>query len=221
MQTNTEKRYQPENTMIDSSYLPGPKRLQIKVFSHQSTVEKDEAINVFHSWIQKDLLNDLMIDVVDYSHVPSGPGIMLIGHESDYAYDELIAPGLRYTWKKNTSESFTNVFLQAMEHVVSACSLFESAEFGSKKGVRFNTSYIEVKILDRRLYPHTNATIENVQEVLLTTLQEVYGTEDIQVEYAAIDTRYPLSLRFVIPLQLSIETLLRSIRALPVLEPSN
>ena len=42
-------------------------------------------IPVYHRWIQQNALEDLLIDVADYSHVPSGPGVMLIAHEGNYA----------------------------------------------------------------------------------------------------------------------------------------
>ena len=45
-------------------------------------------IPIYHRWIQQGPLEDLLIDVADYSHVPSGPGVMLIAHEGNYALDE-------------------------------------------------------------------------------------------------------------------------------------
>src|SRR3954464_7005125 len=45
-------------------------------------------IPIYHRWIQDKALDDLLIDVADYSHVPSGPGVMLIAHEGNYALDE-------------------------------------------------------------------------------------------------------------------------------------
>lgn len=39
-----------------------------------------------HRWIREDLVlkDDTPIDVVDYSHVPAGPGVMLVTHEGQY-----------------------------------------------------------------------------------------------------------------------------------------
>ena len=45
-------------------------------------------IPIYHRWIQQSALEDLLIDVADYSHVPAGPGVMLIAHEGNYALDE-------------------------------------------------------------------------------------------------------------------------------------
>ncbi len=43
----------------------------------------------------------MLIDVADYKHVQDGPGILIIGHEGDYALDqENGRSGLLYTRKR-------------------------------------------------------------------------------------------------------------------------
>jgi hypothetical protein len=45
-------------------------------------------IPFFHNWIQEDKIpNHVMVDVVDYKHIPDGPGIMLIAHEGYFSLD--------------------------------------------------------------------------------------------------------------------------------------
>ena len=43
---------------------------------------------MFHRWIKQHALPELTIDVANYAHVPKGPGVVLIGHGSDYFMDE-------------------------------------------------------------------------------------------------------------------------------------
>ena len=47
-------------------------------------------IPVYHRWIQHSALQGLLIDVADYSHVPAGPGVMLIAHEGNYALGDIL-----------------------------------------------------------------------------------------------------------------------------------
>ena len=51
-------------------------------------------VAVFHDWIRRGATEDLLIDVVSYEHVPAGPGVLLLGHEVDYAIrqDDALAP---------------------------------------------------------------------------------------------------------------------------------
>ena len=46
-----------------------------------------QLIPVFHRWIREQAMPELLIDVADYSHVPAGPGVMVIGHEANYSVD--------------------------------------------------------------------------------------------------------------------------------------
>tara|TARA_B100001123_G_scaffold424123_1_gene535226 strand:+ start:207 stop:791 length:585 start_codon:yes stop_codon:yes gene_type:complete len=70
----------------------------------------------FHRWIQNDAVKDhLLIDVVDYSHIPDGPGIMLIAHEGQFSFDmEYGLPGFMYQRRTEIKGGFhqrlTSVF---------------------------------------------------------------------------------------------------------------
>jgi hypothetical protein len=63
-------------------------RFCLKFFARPN-VAVDEAIfiDIFHEWIRHKKLNGVLIDVVDYRHVPEGPGVMLITHEINFAMD--------------------------------------------------------------------------------------------------------------------------------------
>jgi len=47
----------------------------------------ERAIPVFHRWIQERSLDELMVDVADYTHVPDGPGVVLVCHDAIYSLD--------------------------------------------------------------------------------------------------------------------------------------
>src|SRR5260370_24044056 len=62
----------------------------------------DPVIPVFHSWIQQQAFDELLLDVADYRHVEGGPGILLIGHEADYSLDNTDNRlGVRYNRKRS------------------------------------------------------------------------------------------------------------------------
>ena len=48
-------------------------------------VDPEAFVPVFHDWIRRGAVEGLLIDVARYGHVHHGPGIMLVGHEGDYA----------------------------------------------------------------------------------------------------------------------------------------
>ena len=78
-------------------------------------------IPVFHHWIQKNVVDDhLLIDVADYSHIPDGPGVMLVAHEGYFSLDqENYQPGIMYMRKTeingNFKERFIKIFTTAIQ----------------------------------------------------------------------------------------------------------
>ena len=62
-------------------------RFCIKFVAQDASLDEETLIPVFHEWIRERKLPGVMFDVVDYRHVPEGPGIMLITHEINYAME--------------------------------------------------------------------------------------------------------------------------------------
>ena len=79
-------------------------KLQLKIYltpESARAVDLEDLIPVFHRWIKQRLLPELTIDVANYRHVPQGPGVVLIGHGSDYFMDEGEGrPGLLHNRKR-------------------------------------------------------------------------------------------------------------------------
>lgn len=66
-------------------------KLQLKIFVTPESAKAlalEAFIPVFHRWIKNRTLPELVIDVANYAHVPEGPGVVLIGHGTDYFVDE-------------------------------------------------------------------------------------------------------------------------------------
>jgi len=118
-------------------------------------------IPVFHGWIENQTADDeLLIDVADYSHVPAGPGVVLIGHEGNYSVDNTDNRlGVRYNRKAALDGSNQDRLTQATRAVLKACRrLQEEPRLDGK--FRFNGRDIEIFINDRLLAPNNAATRE-------------------------------------------------------------
>jgi hypothetical protein len=146
-------------------------RLQIKFF-----VDNPEAVNLprytglFQRWIQQKKLNELLIDVVDYAHVFQGPGIVMIGHESDYAVDMGNGqPGLLYTRKRQTDASLREQLRMSFYRALTACQQLEA-----ETKLRFRANDPEVRFLDRLNLPNSPESLDIVRNDLNAVLTEVY-----------------------------------------------
>ena len=93
----------------------------------QPALEPERLVPIFHSWIQAQSRDELLIDVADYRHVPDGPGVMLIGHEANYSLDDTDhRRGVRYNRKAPVEGSTHDRLKQAVRAAISACHDLET-----------------------------------------------------------------------------------------------
>jgi len=142
-------------------------------------VDLQAAVPVFHKWIQEQIFDELLLDVADYSHVPDGPGVVLIGHEADYAIDNTDGRlGVRYNRKATLSGSNCDRLVQASR---SALRAFERLAQDLK--LTFNGREIEVAINDRLLAPNTPETRSAAEPELREFLDRLFGAAEYRVAY--------------------------------------
>jgi hypothetical protein len=142
--------------------LMDPNSLQhinVKVFvSDPSAVEILDAVGVFHRWIKDGVCREMLIDVAEYRHVPAGPGVLLIGLEANYSFDERENRlGLLYNRKDSLDGTFQSRLAQAHQAALAACDRLEQeAVFNGK--LKFDRASLEVFVNDRLLAPNTDET---------------------------------------------------------------
>lgn len=126
-------------------------------------LDLDAVVNVFHSWIQDQVSDELLLDVADYRHVHHGPGIVLIGHEADYSIDNTDGQlGLRYNRKArhggSNGDRLTHVARAAL---VAAERLQADARLNGK--CNFNGQHIQIFVNDRVIAPNVAETREAIE----------------------------------------------------------
>jgi hypothetical protein len=135
-----------------------PHKLQLKIYATPASAKDFEAesvIPVFHRWIKDHALPELTIDVANYGHVPEGPGIVLIGHGSDYFLDEGEGRlGLLHNRKRSgfaPGERLSDLARRTLH----AAALLEKDLPGK---LAFATNELLFRVNDRLAAPNTDAT---------------------------------------------------------------
>ena len=151
------------------------------------TVDPARFIDIFHGWIakqaQEKLVDELLIDVADYRHVPSGPGVMLIGFEADYSMDNIgNRYGLRYNRKAALDGTNEDRLGQALRSAARACRELES-EFEEDGALKFSRREFELFINDRALAPNTPDTFAALKPELEAFLRKALGHGDFTLEH--------------------------------------
>ena len=171
--------------------------VNIKIFAVEDSanVRFADAIPVFHRWIQSRDLPELLIDVADYSHVPGGPGVLLIGHEANYALDNAQnRPGLLYARKVSGGG-----LRESYDAALAAAKRLEAEpEFQGK--LKFNPATILRSRLQRpAALSEQRGRLEERRACEVTTfLDGLYGAGAYQVTRPS-DARERLSLRVLRP----------------------
>ncbi len=157
--------------------------INIKIFVEgELNVDRTALIAIFHDWVREQALGELLIDVADYSHVPNGPGILVIGHQADYSIDHADGRcGLRYNRKAPLDGTNDNRLRQALVAACHACRLLET-HFEADGALRFDRNAFQIFVNDRALAPNTTETQEACQTDWRRFLTGALGHSDFGFE---------------------------------------
>jgi sulfite reductase (ferredoxin) len=146
-------------------------------------VELEPLIPVFHTWIEDQNGDELLIDVADYTHVPAGPGIVLVGHEGNYSVDNTDNRlGVRYNRKAALDGTNQERLAQAVRAALTACQRLESEPRMDGK-LRFNGQDIEIFLNDRLIAPNNNATREAAESDFQVFFQKLFRGKEYSMNY--------------------------------------
>ena len=150
-------------------------------------IEPGELINVFHRWVAEQSMPELLVDVADLRHVPSGPGVILVGSQADYSLDHSNGQwGLQYRRKDILDGSNVDRLTQAFSAARHACQRLEQ-ELGGR--VRFSRNSADVIINDRALAPNTDTTRQAAVPDLEQFAKSAFGTGVVTVTPEGGDPR--------------------------------
>jgi hypothetical protein len=138
--------------------------INVKVFvADASAIDLADTVGVFHQWIKDSVCLEMLIDVAEYRHVPAGPGVLLIGHEANYSFDERENRlGLLYNRKESLEGTFLSRLAQAHRAALEACDRLERETVFDGK-LKFDRSALEVFVNDRLLAPNTEETWQSLK----------------------------------------------------------
>ncbi len=164
-------------------------------------------IPVYHRWIQQNALDDLLIDVADYSHVPSGPGVMLIAHEGNYALDETgHERGVVYYSKHKLSGDLSERFAQVAQRALKAAELM-SADADLEGALKVPGNRLQFFANDRLVAPNTDAAYAELEPAFKAFLDRLYAGAPYKLERET-DPKERLSVRVSADNEVPLKTLL-------------
>lgn len=184
-------------------------KINVKFFLEDgAAVPWDEFLPVFHSWIQSS--DGDYVDVADYSHVPSGPGIVLVAYGANISLDANgNRPGLLYNRKQplegTNGEKLRTVFRLTLE----CCRRLEK-EPALRGKVRFLGREALFLVNDRLLAPNTEETFRSLRPDLEELARSLYGGSEFTLQ-PGTDPQQRFSVNLAAPAAVEISTLLKNL----------
>jgi hypothetical protein len=148
-------------------------------------VDLQSLIPVFHSWIEGQVCEELLLDVADYRHVHAGPGVVLIGHQGNYSVDHTDERlGVRYNRKAVVDGGNQDALRQAMRATLTACQRLETEpHLGAK--LRFNGQEIELFVNDRLLMSNRDSARETLHPEFEAFFDKLFGGREYAMSYTS------------------------------------
>jgi hypothetical protein len=188
--------------------------INVKLFvKNPEAIDLEALVPVFHSWIQNQGPGELLLDVADYRHVPSGPGIVLIGHEGNYGLDNADGRlGVRYNRKAALEGTNHDRLVQAARAALKACQRLESEPRLAGK-IHFVGREIAISLNDRLLATNTPETLAAAEPDIRAFLSTLFGEADYTLSQPQ-DSRRVFSVRITSSQAFSTSELLDNLSSL-------
>lgn len=170
-----------------------PKRLGVKFnLKRQPQMQPADILPIFQRWIQERRVEGMLIDVIDYKHVPDGPAVVLIADEADYAYDLADGQtGLHYIRKRELPGDLASALLLVFRCALQGALALESE---APNDLAFDYRALKISFLDRLGFPNDEAVYQYIQAEITRVMSEVYGAE-VNLSRVSDDPRRLLSIR--------------------------
>jgi len=173
-------------------------------------VDLHAVVSVYHSWIQDQSTDELLLDVASYAHVKDGPGVILIGHESDYSLDMTDGRlGFRYNRKALGDGNNQSRLEQAVSAALRAVERLETDE-RIENSFQFDGRNIELFFNDRLLAPNTDQTQLAADSELRIFLNRLAASEPYSLLYEA-DSRRLFGVRVQFEREFTVSELLQNL----------
>lgn len=165
--------------------------VNIKLYSEGAEVpDFKEFIPIFHNWIQRKTFDELLIDVADYSHVPAGPGIILIAHEANYSVERGSEErfGLLYNAKVAREGTNQDRIHHALRQATKAAIRLQQDEFFPGY-LKFSGQEVRLTVNSRKIAANEETTMHALRSDLQSVFDIYYGGSNYTLNRLSSDSR--------------------------------
>lgn len=167
-------------------------RISTKIYSPEPAVVDDRFVPVFHKWIRSRAFGRLLIDVADYTHVPDGPGVMLVGHDITFSLDRSDGRfGLLAQRRRPFAGDAIEGVVTTLQALLAVADALERDV--SEANLRLDRTRIRLEGNDRLRVPNTDLGFLNLEPIVATAVRRLFPDREIVIERSTNDPRERLA----------------------------
>ncbi|HEU5074387.1 MAG TPA: hypothetical protein VFU02_09445 [Polyangiaceae bacterium] len=186
--------------------LPDKLMVSLRLAGSGTPVATD-VIAAFHGWIAARAFDEILIDVADYSHVPEGPGVVLIGYDHNYSVAQR-ARDIELSCYRKRETRGSNPLLQTLRRLLETCWLLRGPL--GERGVELRSAAVEITVFDRLLTEHQPFRATELAWLVAEHLASAIGVRPAVT--VASDTARP-TLRAAWAVPAAVDSLLERLRS--------
>lgn len=175
-----------------------PHRISVKLYlDGPAPLDPEAVVPAFHRFIREDAVGGIPIDVARYAHVVNGPGVMIVGHQLDFAIDLAEGrPGISVTRKRDATGGLAQQ-VRELAAWAARLSLLLQDDDAVGAAARVGTGEALVTILDRYEAPNDDQTLVRAEPALHDAFEPL--SECAAVEATRVGTtRDPFAARVIV-----------------------
>jgi len=174
--------------------IPNVRRVCAKLYADRAEGIRDDIfVALFHEWIQQRVLPGVLIDVADYTHVPDGPGIILVGHATTFALDRGDGRFGLLAQRRRPDSDARNAIVSVVRELLEVATRLE-ADSRLEGALVFDRSVLRIEVNDRLHARNTDASFEEFAPLARHAIAEVLDSSPMAIERIENDARDRLAL---------------------------
>ena len=172
--------------------MSGIGRVYVKIYAPEPAVTDERFVPIFHRWIRQRMLGSVLIDVADYTHVPDGPGVVLVGHDTAFSLDRsdgrfgLVAQG-----RRPFAGDATDGVVDTLQGLFAVADALERDV--SEARLHLDRTRIRIEGNDRLRAPNSDEGFLRLEPIVAAAAKRVFADREIVVERLPNDRRERLA----------------------------
>ena len=164
-------------------------RVCAKLYAPEPAIPDSAFVPVFHDWIRRRVIGGVLLDVADYTHVPGGPGVVLVGHEFTYSLDRSDGRfGLLVQRRRSTGADTESSIAATVRALIEAADKLE-AHRTIRGAIKFDRAEVRIEANDRLRAPNNLDTFEALRRMVERAASRAFSTAVARLDLVEGDFR--------------------------------